>query len=101
MLYQNDDSGKAYLTGFQKGLGPEGLKQLVATVSYEVTDPTVDRQIIQLKDSGAAAFFNDAAPNAAAQPIPKIADLGWHPAPCLATVSASVTLTLKPPGLHN
>src|SRR5258705_471347 len=50
MMYQNDDSGKDYLNGFQKGLGPEGLKQLVATVSYEVTDPTVDSQIIQLKD---------------------------------------------------
>src|SRR5216683_2391685 len=86
MLYQNDDSGKDYLGGFQKGLGPEGLKQLVATVSYEVTDPTVDSQIIQLKDSGATVFFNDAAPK---------------PAHYLANVAASVASTLKPAGLDN
>ena len=101
MMYQNDDSGKDYLNGFQKGLGPEGLKQLVATVSYEVTDPTVDSQIIQLKDSGATVFFNDAAPKAAAQAIRKVADLGWKPAHYLANVAASVASTLKPAGLDN
>ena len=101
MMYQNDDLGKDYLNGFQKGLGPEGLKQLVATVSYEVTDPTVDSQIIQLKDLGATVFFNDAAPKAAAQAIRKVADLGWKPAHYLANVAASVASTLKPAGLDN
>jgi len=70
-------------------------------VSYEVTDPTVDSQIIQLKDSGADVFFNDAAPKAAAQAIRKVADLGWKPAHYLANVSASVASTLKPAGLDN
>src|SRR5216683_1701077 len=101
MMYQNDGSGKDYLNGFQKGLGPEGMKQLVATVSYEVTDPTVDSQIIQLKDSGATVFFNDAAPKAAAQAIRKVADLSWKPAHYLANVAASVASTLKPAGLDN
>jgi branched-chain amino acid transport system substrate-binding protein len=77
------------------------VKQLVATVSYEVTDPTVDSQIIQLKDSGATVFFNDAAPKAAAQAIRKVADLGWKPEHYLANVAASVASTLKPAGLDN
>src|SRR5260370_11896629 len=77
------------------------MKQLVATVSDAVTDPTVDSQIIQLKDSGATVFFNDAAPKAAAQAIRKVADLSWKPAHYLANVAASVASTLKPAGLDN
>jgi branched-chain amino acid transport system substrate-binding protein len=101
MLYQNDDSGKDYLHGFQAGFGTAKDKFLIKTVSYEVTDPTVDSQIIQLKDSGADVFFNDAGPKAAAQAIRKVADLGWKPAHYLANVSASVASTLKPAGLEN
>ena len=62
VLWQNDDSGKDYVAGFMKGLGKDNEKMVVASVSYEVTDPTVDSQIIQLKNSGATVFFNDAAP---------------------------------------
>jgi branched-chain amino acid transport system substrate-binding protein len=101
ILWQNDDSGKDYVAGFMKGLGKEHEKMVVASVSYEVTDPTVDSQIIQLKNSGATVFFNDAAPKAAAQAIRKVADLGWKPAHYLANVSASVTSVLKPAGLDN
>ena len=101
MLYQNDDSGKDYLHGFQAGFGKDKDKYLIETVSYEVTDPTVDSQVIQLKDSGADVFFNDAAPKAAAQAIRKVADLGWKPEHYLANVSASVASTLKPAGLEN
>src|SRR6266436_3226807 len=101
MLYQNGDSGKDYLNGFIAGFGKDKDKFLIKTVSYEVTDPTVDSQVIQLKDSGADVFFNDAAPKAAAQAIRKVADLGWKPAHYLANVSASVASTLKPAGLDN
>jgi len=101
MLYQNDDSGKDYLNGFIAGFGEHKGKFLVKTASYEVTDPTVDSQIIQLKDSGADVFFNDAAPKAAAQAIRKVADLKWKPAHYLANVAASVASTLKPAGLDN
>lgn len=98
VLWQNDDSGKDYVAGFMKGLGKENEKMVVASVSYEVTDPTVDSQIIQLKNSGATVFFNDAAPKAAAQAIRKVADLGWKPAHYLTNVSASVSSVLKPAG---
>jgi len=100
VLWQNDDSGKDYVGGFMKGLGKDNEKMVVASVSYEVTDPTVDSQIIQLKNSGATVFFNDAAPKAAAQAIRKVADLGWKPAHYLSNVSASVTSVLKPAGFE-
>ena len=61
ILYQNDDSGKDYSGGFLDGLGKENEKLVTAKVSYEVTDPTVDSQIIQIKNSGANVFFNDGA----------------------------------------
>lgn len=99
ILWQNDDSGKDYVAGFMKGLGKANEKLVVASVSYEVTDPTVDSQVIQLKNSGANVFFNDAAPKAAAQAIRKAGELGWKPeAFYLSNVSASVTSVLKPAG---
>jgi branched-chain amino acid transport system substrate-binding protein len=101
VLWQNDDSGKDYVGGFMKGLGKDNEKMVVASVSYEVTDPTVDSQIIQLKNSGATVLFNDAAPKQAAQAIRKVADLGWKPAHYLSNVSASVTSVLKPAGFEN
>ena len=101
VLYQNDDSGKDYLNGFIEGFGKDKDKFLVKIVSYEITDPTVDSQIIQLKDSGADVFFIHATPKAAAQAIRKVADLGWKPVRYLVNVSASVAAVLKPAGFDN
>ncbi|WP_425066363.1 ABC transporter substrate-binding protein [Reyranella sp.] len=100
VLMQNDDYGKDYYEGFREGLGKETGK-IVKHVTFEVTDPTVDSQIIQLKDSGANVFFNIATPKAAAQAIRKAADIGWKPAQYLNNVSASVGSVMKPAGLDN
>ncbi|MGE0423714.1 MAG: ABC transporter substrate-binding protein [Reyranellaceae bacterium] len=100
VLMQNDDYGKDYYEGFREGLGKE-VGRIVKHVTYEVTDPTVDSQIIQLKDSGANVFFNIATPKAAAQGIRKAADLGWKPAHYLNNVSASVGSVMKPAGFDN
>ncbi|HSA80453.1 MAG TPA: ABC transporter substrate-binding protein, partial [Geminicoccaceae bacterium] len=99
VLYQNDDYGKDYLEGFKAGLGEEGAKLIVAELSYEVTEPTVDSQIISLKDSGAEVFFNVTTPKFAAQAIRKAADIGWQPLHLLNTVSNSVGSVLEPAGL--
>src|SRR5471030_1596247 len=101
ILWQNDDSGKDYVGGFMAGLGQENQKQVVSSVSYEVTDPTVDSQIIQIKSSGADVVFIETAPKAASQAIRKIADLNWKPVRYLANVSASVAAVLKPAGYDN
>jgi branched-chain amino acid transport system substrate-binding protein len=100
VLHQNDDYGRDYLGGFKEGLGKEG-DRIVKIVTYEATDPTVDSQIIQLKDSGANVFFNVSAPKAAAQGIRKAAEIDWKPTHYLNNVSASVAAVMKPAGYDN
>ncbi|WP_395714420.1 ABC transporter substrate-binding protein [Reyranella sp.] len=100
VLMQNDDYGKDYWEGFKEGMGKEAGR-IVKHVTYEVTDPTVDSQVIQLKDSGANVFFNISTPKFAAQSIRKAADIGWKPAHYLNNVSASVASVMKPAGFEN
>src|SRR5258708_21530279 len=100
VLMQNDDYGKDYFEGFKEGLGKE-VGRIAKHVTYEVTDPTVDSQVIQLKDSGANVFFNISIPKFAAQSIRKAGDIGWKPAQYLNNVSASVTSVMKPAGYDN
>jgi branched-chain amino acid transport system substrate-binding protein len=100
VLHQNDDYGRDYLGGFKEGLGKE-VGRIVRTVTYEATDPTVDSQIIQLKDSGANVFFNVSAPKAAAQGIRKATEIDWKPVHYLNNVSASVAAVMKPAGFDN
>ena len=99
ILYQNDDYGKDYLHWFKEGLGAKAKSMLVAEASYEVTDPTVDSQVIKLKSSGADVFFNITTPKFAAQAIRKVHDIGWKPLHLLNNVSSSVGSVLKPAGL--
>jgi branched-chain amino acid transport system substrate-binding protein len=101
VLMQNDDFGKDYVDGFKEGLGKDAGSVIAKLVTYEVTDPTVESQIIQLKDSGANVFFNVATPKFAAQAIRKAADIGWKPAQYMTNVSASVTSVMKPAGFDN
>ena len=100
VLMQNDDYGKDYWEGFKEGMGKEGGR-IVRHVTYEVTDPTVDSQVIQLKDSGANVFFNISIPKFAAQSMRKAAEIGWQPVQYLNNVSSSVALTMKPAGFAN
>ena len=99
ILYQNDDYGKDYLKGMEDGFGDKAAKYIVAKVSYEVSDPTVDSQIVQLQASGADTFFNITTPKFAAQAIRKAYDIGWKPVHYLNNVSISVGSVLTPAGL--
>jgi branched-chain amino acid transport system substrate-binding protein len=98
VLMQNDDYGKDYFNGFKAGLGKDNEKRIVQLSTYEVTDPTVDSQIIQLKNSGANVFFNITTPKFAAQAIKKADEIGWKPAHYLNNVSASIGAVIKPAG---
>jgi branched-chain amino acid transport system substrate-binding protein len=99
ILYQNDDYGKDYLKGFKEGLGDAAKGVIVMEQTYEVTDPTIDSQIVNLKNSGANVFFDVTIPKFAAQAIRKAAGVGWKPIHLLNNVSSSVGATLKPAGL--
>ncbi|MBI2736081.1 MAG: ABC transporter substrate-binding protein [Rhodospirillales bacterium] len=100
VLMQNDDYGKDYWEGFKEGMGKE-IGRVAKHVTYEVTDPTVDSQVIQLKDTGANVFFNISIPKFAAQAMRKAAEIGWRPAQYLNNVSGQVTTTMKPAGFEN
>ncbi len=100
VLMQNDDYGKDYFNGFKAGLGKDADK-IVQVATYEVADPTVDSQIIALKNSGANAFFNITTPKFAAQAIKKAAEIGWKPAHYLNNVSSSVGAVMRPAGFEN
>jgi branched-chain amino acid transport system substrate-binding protein len=99
ILYQNDDLGKDYLNGIKAGLGDKASGMVVAEASYEVSDPTVDSQILKIRDAGADLFFSASTPKQAAQAIKKIAELGWHPVHILDINATSVGAVMKPAGL--
>jgi ABC-type branched-subunit amino acid transport system substrate-binding protein len=99
VLYQNDDLGKDYLNGIKAGLGDKAAKMIVTEASYEVSDPTVDSQILKIKDAGADLFFSATTPKQAAQAIKKIAELGWHPVQIVDINATSVGAVMKPAGL--
>ncbi len=99
VLFQNDDFGRDFLKGLKEVLGNKGATMIVAEVSYEVSDPTVDSQIVTLKGSGADVFLNFSTPKAAAQAIRKAYDIDWKPVQYLINASASLATTLTPAGL--
>jgi branched-chain amino acid transport system substrate-binding protein len=100
VLYQNDDYGKDYLKGLKDALGDKAAKLIVAEVTYEVTDPTIDSQIVSLQASGANVFYDVTTPKFAAQAIRKTYDIGWKPVHLLNSVSASVAAVMTPAGLE-
>ena len=98
LLYQNDDYGKDYAKGLRAGLGARA-SQIVAEVSYEVADPTIDSQIVQLKAAGADTLIEQSSAKAAAQSIRKVHELNWTPLHIIGGSTASVETVLKPAGL--
>ena len=80
VLYQNDSFGKDYLIGLREGLGVDHNAMIVKEVPYEVTEPTIDSQIVTLQGSGADTLIIAATPKAGAQTIRKAYDIGWMPA---------------------
>ena len=98
VLYQNDDYGKDLLQGFKNGLGAK-TGMIVKEVTYEVSDPTIDSQMVQLQSSGADTFINITTPKFAALAIRKAYDSGWKPTHYLNNVGAAVGSVLVPAGL--
>jgi len=101
ILYQNDDLGRDYLTGLKAGLGAKAATMVVAETSYELTDPTIDSQIVKLKSAGADLLFDASTPKFAAQAIKKVADLAWKPVHILDINATSVGAVMQPAGLEN
>jgi branched-chain amino acid transport system substrate-binding protein len=79
VLYQNDDLGRDYVSGLKDGLGDKYDKMVIKSLSYEITDPTIDSQIVTLQTSGADVLFDASTPKFSAMSIRKVAGLDWHP----------------------
>ena len=99
VLWQNDDAGKDSYKGLRDGLGDKAGSMIVADKPYEVTDPTVDSQVVALRASGADIFFSWAAPKATAQTIKKVHELGWKPTFFVPSIASSVSSVMKAAGL--
>ena len=100
VIAPNEDAGKDYVRGFKEGLG-EHINQLVSETTYLTADPTIDSQMVTMRESGADVFFAEATPKFAAQAIKKAASMGWKPLIILPSVSNSFSAVLEPAGLEN
>ncbi len=99
IFYQNDDLGRDYIAGLKTGLGEKAATMIVGEASYELSDPTIDSQIVKLKSLGADLLYDASTPRFAAQAIRKVADLNWKPVHILDINASPVSATLKPAGL--
>ena len=100
VLYQNDDFGKDYVKGFKDGLGDKAMRMIVAEASYEVTDPTLDSQVVSLQASGADTLLDVTTPKASVQTIRKVYEIGWKPLHIIRGPGTSVGAVLAPAGLE-
>ncbi|MBV9560753.1 MAG: ABC transporter substrate-binding protein [Bradyrhizobium sp.] len=99
VISQNDDYGRDYLAGLRDVLG-EKYDALVTGVTYEVTDPTIDSQIVKLKASGSDVLLIAATPKFAAQAIRKTYEIGWRPMTFLSSTAVWISTVMKPAGLE-
>lgn len=100
VLYSNDDVGKTYLNAFKTALGDKAKDVVVSEQSYELTDASIDSQVIALKAKGVDVFLNTAHPKFVTQAIAKVNDLGWKPMQIIVNTASSIGLTLQPAGLE-
>jgi branched-chain amino acid transport system substrate-binding protein len=100
ILYENGDFGRDYTAGVRDVLGDKYAVR-VKEATYEFTDASVDRQIVQLKATGCDALIAATVLQFAVQTIRKVHDLGWKPMFFMNNISASVPVILEPAGLES
>ncbi len=98
LISQNDDSGRDYMGSFTARLGDRAKAIVVSDATYEVTDPTIDQQIVGAKQSGADTLFMMGNPKFAALAIRKAFDIDWHPTFFISSTGASLATAIKPAG---
>ncbi len=101
ILYQNDDFGRDFLAPFKKVLADAGgTATVIMEQTYDLTDPTIDSQLINLSKSGADVFYNISTGKASSQSIRKAAELGWKPLQLLSAGSTGRSI-LSAAGFEN
>jgi len=99
VIYENDDLGKGQLAGFKDALGPRASTMIVGEAAYDITEPTIDSQILALKTSGADTLFHASNARFAAQAIRKTHELGWKVQHVLLSGVSGISTVLRPAGL--
>lgn len=99
ILYQNDDLGKDFIHGFQDEM-KGAFDSKVVTAAYEVSQPSIDSQLVSLKSSGATVFLFAGTPKFAAQAIRKVHEISWKPEFLVNLISTSIASVLTPAGLE-
>jgi branched-chain amino acid transport system substrate-binding protein len=100
VLYQNDDLGKDFVGGFKAALDSRAKSLIVSEQSFEITDPTIESQVIAAKSSGADVFYFAGTQKFGAMQIRARYDLGWKPLHLVCTIASGVESVLKPAGLE-
>ena len=98
VIYQNDDYGKDFLVGLKAALGDK--VKIVGEVAYEITEPTIDSQMVRLKDSGADVLLYFSTPKFTAQGLRKVKEMNWAPQQFLASPTNSVKTVIEPAGFE-
>lgn len=99
ILYQNDDFGRAYLTAMTENLKGTGAS-IVATESFDLSEPTVDSHVVKLAATKADALLIGATARQTIQTLKKSAELGWKPQMFVSYPAANVERTYKVAGLE-
>jgi ABC-type branched-subunit amino acid transport system substrate-binding protein len=99
VLYQNDDFGKDSLKGIKDGLGAAKQSLLISEAAYDVTQPTIDSQIVTLKASGADALINLTTGRFTVQSIKRMHEIGWRPIHVVHGSFGTIYETFRPVGL--
>ena len=100
ILFQADDIGKDFIAGLREGLGDRSNAMIVKEASYQVTEPTIDSQIVTLKASGADTILIASTNKFASMAIRKVHELGWKPMTFLGSGANSVAGVLVPAGIE-
>jgi ABC-type branched-subunit amino acid transport system substrate-binding protein len=98
--YENDDLGRDYVKGLKQGLGDKAAAMVVKELSHELSDPTIDSQILDFKASGADVLLQFTQSKFAAQGIRVAAGLNWHPLHIVCSNAGSIGTTFIPAGVE-
>ena len=98
ILFQNDELGKGYQRFFKQGLGDRAASMVVAEVGYDITSPTIDSQIAQLKGAEVDTVVLATTPKFGAQALRKMYELNWNPFKLMTISSSSIPNGIKPAG---
>jgi branched-chain amino acid transport system substrate-binding protein len=101
ILFQQDDYGREFLKGFTEALGSKADAMIAGKLAYQTSDPTIESQVITLRNSGANIFFSISTHRFTSQAIRKARELNWNATIIIPSVSASIEAVLKPAGLNN